>query len=156
MRALFDVNVLIAILDENHVHHWVAHEWWAANRTAGWATCPLTENGMTRIMSQSTYKNPITTTFAIDLLVEQAAQTDHIFWPDDISLRDSALFDPGCILGPNQITDAYLLALALKNGGRLATVHLCVPLRARHCAAARHLAVTLDEGCREPVRGRAS
>ena len=141
MRALFDVNVLIAILDEDHVHHVAAHEWWAANRAAGWATCPLTENGMTRIMSQSTYKNPITTTFAIDLLAEQAAQTDHVFWPDDISLRDSALFDPGCILGPNQITDVYLLALAVKNGGRLATFDRGVPLRAVHGAEARHLAV---------------
>jgi len=59
MRALFDVNVLIAILDTDHVHHWVAHEWWARNRSTGWATCPLTENGMARIMSQSTYKNPV-------------------------------------------------------------------------------------------------
>jgi toxin-antitoxin system PIN domain toxin len=140
MRALFDVNVLIAILDQDHVHHWIAHEWWAPNRSAGWATCPLTENGMTRIMSQSTYKNPITTTFAIDLLADQVAKTDHAFWPDDISLRD-ALFDPGSILGPNQITDVYLLALAVKNGGRLVTFDRGVPLRAVHGAEARHLVV---------------
>ena len=141
MRALFDVNVLIAILDENHVHHWVAHEWWAANRAAGWATCPLTENGMTRIMSQPTCKNRITTTFAIDFLAEQVAKTDHVFWPDDVSLRDSGVFDPSWILGPNQITDVYLLALAVKNGGRLATFDRGVPLRAVHGAEAGHLAV---------------
>jgi uncharacterized protein len=141
MRVLFDVNVLIAIVDENHVHHRVAHEWWAANRSAGWATCPLTENGMARIMSQSGYKNPITTTFAIDLLAEQVAQTDHAFWPDDISLRDGTLFDPSRILGPNQITDVYLLALAVKNGGRLATLDRSIPIAAVRGAEARHVAV---------------
>lgn len=141
MRALFDINVLIAIVDEEHVHHRAAHEWWAANRSAGWATCPLTENGMARVMSQSGYKNPITTTFAIDLLAEQAAQTDHVFWPDDVSLRDAAWFDPGCILGPNQITNVYLLALAVKNGGRLATFDRSVPIRAVRGAEPKHLAV---------------
>jgi toxin-antitoxin system PIN domain toxin len=141
MRALFDVNVLIAIVDEQHIHHHLAHEWWTANQSAGWATCPLTENGMARIVSQSSYKNPVTTTFAIDLLAEQVGDSDHAFWPDDISLRDSALFDPGCILGPNQITDVYLLALAVKHGGRLATLDRSVPLRAVRGAEARHLAM---------------
>jgi uncharacterized protein len=141
MRVLFDVNVLIAIVDEQHVHHRLAHEWWTANQSAGWATCPLTENGMARIVSQSGYKNPVTTTFAIDLLAEQVGDSDHAFWPDDISLRDSALFDPSCILGPNQITDVYLLALAVKHGGRLATLDRSVPLRAVRGAEARHLAM---------------
>ena len=100
MRFLFDVNVLIAIIDEGHEHHRKAHEWWAANMSAGWATCPLTENGMVRIMSQSRYKTPISTTFAIDLLAEQIGQTDHAFWPDDISLRDNGWFDPDRVLGP--------------------------------------------------------
>lgn len=53
MRVLFDVNALIAIVDEEHVHHRVIHEWWAANRSAGWATCPLTENGLARVPSAS-------------------------------------------------------------------------------------------------------
>jgi uncharacterized protein len=141
MRVLFDVNVLIAVLDAAHVHHAVAHEWWAANRSAGWATCPLTENGLARIMSQPGYKNPITTTFAIDLLAEQIAQSDHAFWPDDISLCDGTRFDPNCILGPGRITDAYLLALAVKNGGRLATLDRSVSLRAVRGAEPRHLAL---------------
>ncbi len=141
MRVLFDVNALIAIVDEEHVHHWVVHEWWAANRSAGWATCPLTENGLARIMSQSGYKNRVTTTFAIDLLAEQIGEADHAFWPDDVSLCDGSRFDPGRILGPHQITDAYLLALAVKNGGRLATLDRSVPLRAVRGAEPRHLAV---------------
>jgi toxin-antitoxin system PIN domain toxin len=139
LRALFDVNVLIALLDEQHVHHWVAHEWWGANRSAGWATCPLTENGMARIMSLPTYKNPVTTTFAIDLLTEQIEKTDHVFWPDDLSLRDSERIDPGRILGPSQITDVYLLALSVKNGGRLVTLDRGIPLGAVRDAEPRHL-----------------
>ncbi len=139
MRVLFDVNVLIAIIDESHEHHRRAHEWWNANNSAGWATCPLTENGMVRIMSQSRYKAPISTTFAIDLLSEQIRQTDHAFWPDDVSLCDNAWFDPDRILGPNQITDAYLLALALKNGGRLATFDRSITVPAVRGARLQHL-----------------
>ena len=141
MRVLFDVNVLIAILDDQHIHNRAAHKWWAANRTAGWATCPLTENGAARIMSQAGYKDRVTTTFAIDLLAEQLRETDHAFWADDISLCDYTLFDPSSILGPNQITDVYLLALAVKNGGRLATLDRNVPLHAVRGAEPKHLAV---------------
>jgi toxin-antitoxin system PIN domain toxin len=139
MRALFDVNVLIAIVDAAHEHNGKAHEWWASNRAAGWATCPLTENGMVRIMSQSRYKTPISATFAIDLLSEQIGKTDHVHWPDDLSLRDTAWFNPDRILGPNQITDSYLLALAVKNGGRLATFDRSISLAAVRGAKADHL-----------------
>ena len=141
MRVLFDINALLAIADEQHVHHWAAHEWWAANRSDGWATCPLTENGFARIMSQPRYKKPVTTTFAIDLLAEQMNKADHAFWPDDISLRDSSRFNPSRILGPNQITDVYLLALAVKNGGRLVTFDRGIPLAAVRGAEPRHLVV---------------
>jgi toxin-antitoxin system PIN domain toxin len=117
------------------------HEWWAPNISAGWATCPLTENGFARIMSQPRYKKPVTTTFAIDLLAEQMNKADHAFWPDDISLRDSSRFNPSRILGPNQITDVYLLALAVKNGGRLVTFDRGIPLAAVRGAEPRHLVV---------------
>lgn len=92
-------------------------------------------------MSQSGYKNRVTTTFAIDLLSEQVGEDDHAFWPDDISLRDNVFFDASRLLGPGQITDAYLLALAVKNGGRLATLDRSVPLRAVRGAEPQHLAV---------------
>jgi toxin-antitoxin system PIN domain toxin len=141
MRALFDVNVLIAIVDTDHEHHAEAHRWWAENISSGWATCPLTENGMIRIMSQSRYKSPISATFAIDLLNEQFGKTDHVFWPDDLSICDNARFSVGRILGPNQITDAYLLALAVRNGGRLVTFDRGIPLSAVRGAGAGHLVV---------------
>jgi toxin-antitoxin system PIN domain toxin len=141
MRALFDVNVLIAVLDDAHIHHWIAQEWWASNRATGWATCPLTENGMVRIMSQPNYKNRITAAYAIDILGRQVARTDHAFWPDDVSLRDAGVFDPASILGPNQVSDVYLLALAVKNGGRLVTLDRAIPVAAVHGAKDRHLVV---------------
>jgi toxin-antitoxin system PIN domain toxin len=139
MRVLFDVNALIALVDEGHVSHWTVHEWWAQNNAHGWATCPLTENGLARIMSQPGYKNRITTTFAIDLLSQQVSEGDHAFWPDDISLIDGDWFNADAILGPNQIADAYLLALAVKNDGRLVTLDRNIPLRAVRHGEARHL-----------------
>jgi toxin-antitoxin system PIN domain toxin len=139
MRVLFDVNALIALVDEGHVSHWAVHEWWAQNNAHGWATCPLTENGLARIMSQPGYKNRITTTFAIDLLAEHAREPDHTFWPDDISLSDDEWFNADGILGPNQITDAYLLALAVKNGGRLVTLDRSISLGAVRGAEPQHL-----------------
>ena len=69
------------------------------------------------------------------------ATLDHAFWPDDVSLADPMVFDHGGLLGPNQITDAYLLALAIKNGGRLVTLDRAVPLRAARGAEARNLVV---------------
>jgi hypothetical protein len=78
---------------------------------------------------------------AVARLAEQIDRTDHVFWPDELSIVDRAVFDPSGILGPNQITDAYLLALAVKNGGRLATLDRGVSLRAVRGAEPRHLAV---------------
>ena len=140
MRALFDVNILVAILDPDHIHHWRAHDWWKANQSSGWASCPLTENGAARIMSLPTYKNPITTASAVDLIAKQIARTDHEFWADDFSLCDPTVFDAARILGPLQITDVYLLALAVKHGGRLATLDRRISLGAVHRAEAKHLA----------------
>jgi len=140
MRALFDVNVLIALLDSQHVHHAAAHEWWSANRVYGWASCPLTQNGFVRIVSQPRYANPISASFALDLLGQQTVETDHTFWPDRLSLLDGDVFDRDRITGPGQLTDVYLLALAIANGGRLATFDRAVPVSAVRTAEARHIA----------------
>ena len=141
MRILFDVNLLVALLDEDHVHHGRAHEWWSTNREAGWASCPLTQNGCIRVISQPSYPNPVSVAFAHDFLSQQIAATDHAFWADDISLLDVHLFDRSRILGPRQLTDVYLLALAVRNGGRLATFDGSVPLNAVRGAEARRLAI---------------
>ncbi len=80
MRTLIDVNLLVALLDEDHVHHGRAHEWWSANREDGWASCPLTQNGCIRVISQPSYPNQVSFAFAHDFLSQQIAATDHAFW----------------------------------------------------------------------------
>ena len=88
MRALFDVNVLIALFQPDHVHHQRAHTWWEKNQNSGWASCPITENGFVRILSQPKYPMPQTVPSAIKLLNLAKASTDHAFWPDTVSLLD--------------------------------------------------------------------
>ncbi len=141
MRALLDVNVLLALSDVAHVHHGRARGWWTSNSATGWASCPLTQNGFARIISKPGYSNPFPLRTALASLTAQIAQSDHEFWPDDISITDKSIFDYGHILGPNQITNVYLLALAVRNGGRLVTFDRGLPQRAVRAAEAHHLLV---------------
>ena len=141
MRVLFDVNVLIALLDPGHVHHDRAHIWWEQNRTSGWASCPLTQNGFVRVMSQSGYPNSVATPEAIRILGMATRQQEHAFWPDDSSITDSDRFRSERILGPRQVTDLYLLSLAVQRDGRLATFDRTIPLSAVVGAKSKHLAV---------------
>jgi len=141
MRALLDVNVLLALFDRAHAHQTRAQTWWSGNTDAGWASCPLTQNGFVRISSQKSYVRPARVADALLILHGQIVNSDHEFWPDDISITDTGMFDHSYILGPNQITDVYLLGLAVKHGGRLVTFDRGVPLRAVRGAEARHLVV---------------
>jgi toxin-antitoxin system PIN domain toxin len=141
MRSLLDVNFLLALFQPDHVHYEPAQRWWTAHRAGGWASCPLTQNGFVRIVSQSRYPKPMALTIAIELFAEQTIDTDHEFWPDDISVIDLQRFNRTGILGPKQLTDVYLLALAVKNGGRLATFDRAIPLGAVRGAQAQHVAV---------------
>jgi toxin-antitoxin system PIN domain toxin len=133
--------MLIALFDPGHIRHGAALAWWRSHRLEGWATCPLTQNGFVRIISKLGYQRPIALGTAVGLLAAQMSQSDHEFWPDNVSIADGQLFGRNRILGPNQITDVYLLALAVKNGGRLVTLDRAIPLKAVHGAEARHLAV---------------
>jgi predicted nucleic acid-binding protein len=83
----------------------------------------------------------MSTAAALSLLGEQVIDTDHTFWPDDISLLDSRRFDFDRIVGPKQLTDVYLLALAVKHGGRLATFDRTIPVSAIRGGELQHLAV---------------
>ena len=141
MRSLLDVNVLLALLQPDHAHHASAHRWWTANRSDGWASCPLTQNGFVRIISQPKYPRAISIVRALDLLAEEIAGTDHAFWPDDISVLDAQRFDRNGLLGPKQLTDIYLLALAVKNGGRLTTLDQSISIGAVRGAEPRHVVV---------------
>lgn len=141
MRALLDVNVLLALFDPIHIHHKRALEWFGRSWNFGWASCALTQNGFIRIIAQRSYRQPLTVGKAISVLSAQVELGGHAFWPDDFSMADPAIFDHSRILGPNQITDIYLLALAVKHGGRLATFDRAIPIAAVRGAEPRHLAV---------------
>lgn len=122
MRALLDVNVLIALLDADHSLHLRATQWFAAHARAGWASCPITENGCARIMSHPGYPNALPVREVTERLAEARTRNFHEFWPDDISLLDPKVANCARIHGPRQITDVYLIALAVHRGGRFITL----------------------------------
>jgi toxin-antitoxin system PIN domain toxin len=142
MRALLDVNVLIALLDQAHPHHAMASSWMRANIKHGWASCPITQNGCIRIMSQAAYPGARAAAQIIERLRGGLNHSAHLFWPDDTSIVDSQAVDGMRVHSARQITDTYLLALAVKHGGRLVTFDSGIALSAVKGAAARHL-VTL-------------
>ena len=122
MRALLDVNVLIALLDEAHIHHVQAMSWLERSIQYGWATCPITQNGCIRIMSQSGYPGALPAAVVAERLAEAADNSDHEFWSDDVNLLKEGCLDWSRVLGHRQVTDAYLLALAVRYQGRLVTL----------------------------------
>ena len=122
MVYLLDVNVLIALIDPVHIQHDAAHEWFAAQGRQAWATCPLTENGVLRIVGHPRYPNsPGTPAAVAQSMSGLCALPGHVFWPDDISLLDTRKVDMTRLLSSGQVTDSYLLALACAYGGQLAT-----------------------------------
>jgi len=121
-RYLFDVNVLIALIDPAHVQHDRAHDWFAAKGKKAWATCPLTENGVLRIVGHPRYpSSPGTPTAVAELMAILLALGGHELWPDDITLLDNQRIDSTRLLDSRQVTDSYLLALARAHRGQLAT-----------------------------------
>ncbi len=109
------------------------------SKAHGWASCPITENGFLRISTQKAYSNPIVLADALELLRRWAKPPLHEFWPDDVSLFDAAAIDHSRVLGPRQLTDIYLLALATRHGGRFVTLDLGISLAAARGAKAENL-----------------
>jgi hypothetical protein len=142
MRALLDVNVLIALLDQAHPHHESAMAWLKANIRHGWASCPITQSGCIRIMSQASYPGGRSAAQIIERLRGALDHAVHLFWPDDISIVDPKTVDGSRVHSARQITDSYLLALAVKHQGRLVTFDSGVALSAVKGATGRNL-VTL-------------
>jgi len=122
MRGLLDVNVLIALLDAGHVHHAAASAWLGVNFEQGWASCPLTQNGCLRIMSADSYPRRQPLKAVAERLRDATAMYFHEFWPDEISVLDPARFAHERWLTSRQITDAYLLALAVRRDGTFVTL----------------------------------
>ena len=119
--VLLDVNVLIALGDQNHIHNQRVSEWFVGDSRHGWATSPLTENGFVRILGNASYPDgPGSPTIARDLLAEICRLPGHQFWPDEVTLRDAAVLPT--LTTSKQITDLYLLALAAQRQARLVTL----------------------------------
>ena len=129
-RALLDINVLVALLDSDHIDHDRAHEWLDDEIGVGWASCAITQNGFVRVVSQPRYPSPVSPTEAIDLLDQACAEPHHAFWPCDASLLDPSVIDRARLHGPRQVTDAYLLALATHHDGHLVTFDQSIPITA--------------------------
>ena len=140
-RFLLDVNVLIALFNDSHVHHETAHDWFADHHTQGWATCALTENGFLRILSHpaADLETDRGTVFAS--LRRLCRSPHHDFWPDALTLRDDSIFDSSVLVSHRQLTDVYLLGLATRMGGALATFDGSIPIAAVKGATRRHLEV---------------
>jgi len=121
MIHLLDINVLIALCDPAHPHAAAARDFFSARLARnGWATCPLIENGFLRIFGSRKYPGgPGTPQAARQILAGILASPGHQFWPDDLSLCDVARFPS--LPGSLALTGLYLLALAVKQGGRFAT-----------------------------------
>ena len=140
-RALLDVNVLIALLDRDHTDHQLAQNWIRAEITHGWASCAITENGFVRVVSQPGYPSPVSPNEAIERLEAATTTSHHEFWPCSVSLLDATRIDRSRVHGPRQVTDAYLLALAVEHGGRFVTFDRSIPLSAVPAASQEHLTI---------------
>jgi len=141
MRALLDVNVLIALLDSDHAHHTTASRWLGDHLDGGWASCPITQNGCIRILSQPGYPSPLPAAQVASRLADAASTPHHEFWPDSVSLLDRKSIDLSRLLGPRQVTDAYLLALAVAYKGRLVSFDQSIALATVKGAEKKHLLV---------------
>lgn len=137
--SLLDVNVLIALCDGRHEHHLSAAQWFVENAGAGWSSCPLTQNGAIRIMSTPAYPGARPVSQVLAQVQTLCASAHHRFWPDAVSLLQEGILNPAHLLGHRQLTDAYLLALAVRHQGRFVTLDGAVPLKAVHGAQAAHL-----------------
>jgi toxin-antitoxin system PIN domain toxin len=120
---LLDTNLLIAAFWPGHVNYRRAAAWFDRERVRGWATCPITEAGFVRILSNPAFSDDaVAVPDAIHALRTNTAAADHLFWPDEFPFVDAVAYSGSRLLGHQQTTDAYLLGLALRKGGRLATL----------------------------------
>ena len=135
------MNVLIALLDEDHPHHDTASNWFVLNSELGWATRPLTQNGCIRILSQTRYPNSLSIGEVVEGLRAVTFIKSHEFIADDVSLLNQGVVDVSSISSHRQLTDIYLLALAVEHDMRFVTLDRGVRLEAVSVASAERLVV---------------
>lgn len=120
---LLDANLLIALLWPAHEHHGRAAEWFARHRSRGWATCPLTQSGFVRVVSNPAFsRDAVQPREALHVLAANTIARDHAFWHDDLPVAGAVAFAGVRLIGHQQVTDAYLLGLAIHRGGKMATL----------------------------------
>lgn len=120
--SLFDVNVLIAMSWPDHPFHRITSAWIQVNRSRGWATCPITEAGFVRVSSQTAADRARSLGDAFALLQKSCSAPDHVFWPNANSVTQLLPEIRARLIGHKQVTDAILLDLAIRNGGRFVTL----------------------------------
>jgi toxin-antitoxin system PIN domain toxin len=140
MRALLDVNVWIALFDDAHQFSERANRF-ISQSGVKIATCPLVENGVIRVMGSPHYsrRGALSIQLVRDRLRQACHELDHEFWPDDVSLREDERFNFARVQGHNQITDLYLLALAVHRKGCLVGFDQGIALSSVNGAAAQHV-----------------
>jgi uncharacterized protein len=127
LRRLLDINLLIALCDPNHLDHRRVAVWFEQTGGKAWVSCPITENGFIRILSNPNYPGLSgNVSAATKLLQELQKQKGHEFWADDYSIVDGTV-DFGRLAGHRQITDLYLLGLAVRRKGRFSSLDRHIP-----------------------------
>ena len=120
---LLDANVLIALAWPEHVFHETVGRWFVRHSADGWATCPFTQAAFVRVLSNPAFSvDALTPENALRVLESNLGLPGHHFWADSISVPDALRSIEGRLRGHQQITDAYLLGLAIHHRGRLATL----------------------------------
>lgn len=120
---LLDVNVLVALMWPAHQGHQAVQDWFAENARGGWATCPFTQAGCVRILSNPSFSSDfLAPQEAVKLLAANLKHPSHRFWPDDLGFPEVAEPVLKQMQGHQQVTDAYLVGLALRRKARLATM----------------------------------
>lgn len=119
MTRLLDVNLLMALLWENHEQHVRARSWF--KNVSAFATCPVAQLGFARVSSHTLLGYGMTPDGAFGVLRRLLADSRHQFVPDDLSCADRVV-RTDLMAGATQITDRYLVALARQHGFGLATL----------------------------------
>lgn len=125
---LLDANVLIALAWPEHSAHGRASLWFGKRAHEGWATCPMTQAALVRVLSNPAFSpRGLTPSGALLVLKRNVELPGHQFWTDSLQLGEALDRMPTPLTGHRQITDAYLVALAIENRGKLATLDRGIP-----------------------------
>lgn len=125
---LLDANVLIALAWPKHQFHGKVGTWFARHSRAGWSTCPFTQAAFVRILCNPAFSSDaLTPENALRLLEANINLPSHQFWPDSLDVPSALDSIQGRLTGHQQVTDAYLLALASHHRGKLATLDKAIP-----------------------------